>query len=282
MWLVALWMLLWGQFTLLAFVTGLIAAVAVTRVFRLPPVELSGRVNLWYGAVFVLAFLGAARARLAHRRLAGARLRRQPGAAIIAVPLRIDDDLIMTHTAVTASLIPGSLIVEADRDRRILYLHVIGVRDDARRRARSARACCGWERRIVLAVGSRAQVEQVDPDAAPHADGRAPHEHPARLRSTSSSASPRLLTLWRIVIGPSILDRAVASDVLLTEVMCVLGAEMAINHHTRTLPVLLIIAAVGRLRLDLDRPLRREKGQRRPMMMLLATFAVAPFAVTVP
>ncbi|GAA2980106.1 multicomponent Na+:H+ antiporter subunit F [Microbacterium terrae] len=54
-----------------------------------------------------------------------------------------------------------------------------------------------------------------------------------------------LLTLWRIVIGPSILDRAVASDVLLTEIMCVLGAEMAINHHTKTLPVLLIIAAVG-------------------------------------
>lgn len=54
-----------------------------------------------------------------------------------------------------------------------------------------------------------------------------------------------LLTLWRIVTGPSILDRAVASDVLLTEVMCILGAEMAINHHTRSLPVLLIIAAVG-------------------------------------
>lgn len=54
-----------------------------------------------------------------------------------------------------------------------------------------------------------------------------------------------ILTLWRIVVGPSILDRAVASDVLLTEVMCVLGAEMAIDHHTRTLPVLLVIAAVG-------------------------------------
>jgi multicomponent Na+:H+ antiporter subunit F len=54
-----------------------------------------------------------------------------------------------------------------------------------------------------------------------------------------------VLTLWRIVIGPSILDRAVASDVLLTEVVCVLGAEMAINQHIRTLPVLLIIAAVG-------------------------------------
>ncbi|WP_309064994.1 monovalent cation/H+ antiporter complex subunit F [Microbacterium sp.] len=54
-----------------------------------------------------------------------------------------------------------------------------------------------------------------------------------------------LLCLIRIVRGPSILDRAVASDVLLTEVMCVLGAEMAINGHTRSLPVLLTIAAVG-------------------------------------
>jgi multicomponent Na+:H+ antiporter subunit F len=54
-----------------------------------------------------------------------------------------------------------------------------------------------------------------------------------------------VITVWRIVVGPSILDRAVASDVLLTEVMCVLGADMAMNHHTRTLPVLLIIAAIG-------------------------------------
>lgn len=54
-----------------------------------------------------------------------------------------------------------------------------------------------------------------------------------------------ILAVIRIVRGPSILDRAVASDVLLTEVMCVLGAEMAINGHTRSIPVLLIIAAIG-------------------------------------
>lgn len=54
-----------------------------------------------------------------------------------------------------------------------------------------------------------------------------------------------LLALTRIIIGPSILDRAVAADVLLTEVICILGADMVINHHTRSLPVLLIIAAVG-------------------------------------
>lgn len=58
-------------------------------------------------------------------------------------------------------------------------------------------------------------------------------------------AAAAILTLWRIVRGPSILDRAVAADVLLTELICVLGAEMAINRHTSTLPVLLVIAAVG-------------------------------------
>lgn len=54
-----------------------------------------------------------------------------------------------------------------------------------------------------------------------------------------------LLAVVRIVRGPSILDRAVACDVLLTEVLCILGAEMVINHHTRSLPAMLIIAAVG-------------------------------------
>jgi multicomponent Na+:H+ antiporter subunit E len=159
-WLIALWMLLWGQFTVLAFVTGLVVAVVVTRVFRLPPVELSGRVNLWYGLLFVLQFLGAV--------IRGSLLvawqvldfRSQPGAAIVAVALRTDDDLIMAHTAVTASLIPGSLIVEADRDRRVLFLHVIGVRSmedvEAQRRA-----VLLWEARIVRAVGSRAQLAMV-------------------------------------------------------------------------------------------------------------------------
>jgi multicomponent Na+:H+ antiporter subunit E len=160
-WLIALWMLLWGQFTVLAFVTGLIAAVAVTRVFRLPPVELSGRVHLWYGVVFVLSFLGAVVRGSLTVAWQALDLSRQPGTAIIAVPLRIDDDLIMTHTAVTASLIPGSLIVDADRDRRILYLHVIGVRSEADVEAQRE-SVLAWERRIVRAVGSRAQLALVD------------------------------------------------------------------------------------------------------------------------
>ena len=86
--------------------------------------------------------------------------RRQPGTAIIAVPLKTDDDLIMAHVAVTASLIPGSFVLESDRDRRILYLHVIGVRTRADiEQFRSS--VMRWEARIVRAVGTRGQVLQV-------------------------------------------------------------------------------------------------------------------------
>jgi multicomponent Na+:H+ antiporter subunit E len=164
-WLIALWMLLWGQFTWLAFFSGLIVALVVTRVFRLPPVDLSGRLNPWYGLVFVATFLAA----LVRGSLLVAwqvlDVRRQPGVAVIAVPLRTDDDLIMSHTAVTSSLIPGSIILEADRDRRVLYLHVIGVRNEEDVE-HQRRAVLGWEARIVRAVGSREQLRVIREAAA--------------------------------------------------------------------------------------------------------------------
>ena len=163
-WLIALWMLLWGQFTLVAFLTGLIAAIVVTRIFRLPPVELSGRVNIWHGLIFVVEFLGSLLVGSLTVAWQVLDFRRQPGAAIIAVQLRTDDDLIMTHTAVTASLIPGSLILEADRDRRILYLHIIGARSE-KDVERQRQGVLRWERRIVMAVGSRLQMAKVQAHA---------------------------------------------------------------------------------------------------------------------
>nr|WP_104083688.1 monovalent cation/H+ antiporter complex subunit F [Cryobacterium sp. Y11] len=51
-----------------------------------------------------------------------------------------------------------------------------------------------------------------------------------------------LLAVYRIVAGPSVLDRVIASDVLVATIICALGAEMALNRHTDTLPVLLVLA----------------------------------------
>lgn len=51
-----------------------------------------------------------------------------------------------------------------------------------------------------------------------------------------------LCAVYRIIRGPSILDRALAADVMLAIAICALGSEMAINQHTDTLPVLLVLA----------------------------------------
>lgn len=169
LWLTALWMLLWGQLTVLALVTGLVAAALVTTVFRLPPVELSGRVNPWYGLVFIVTFLGS----LVRGSLTVAAqvldLRRQPGAAVFAVQLLTDDDLLMSHTAIACSLIPGSIVLDADRDRRVLYLHAIGIRGPEDIEAHR-RDTLRWEARITRAVGSREQLERL---SAPRQEGGA-------------------------------------------------------------------------------------------------------------
>ena len=170
LWLVVLWMLLWHQFTPLAAVTGLAVAIFVTRVFRLPTVELVGRVNIWYTLVFIVLFLGAVVVGAVSVAIQVFDFRRQPGGAIIAIPLRYADDIVTTHVAITASLIPGSLVVESDRDRRILYLHVIGVRDRADVDA-FREGVLRWERRIVRAVGSPDQYRALKADTLRQAQG---------------------------------------------------------------------------------------------------------------
>ena len=162
-WLVVLWMLLWAQFTVLAFLSGLVVAVFVTRVFRLPTVELSGRINVWYAALLVVQFLFAVLRGALAVTVQVFDFRRQPGAAIIAVPLKYADDLMMTHVSVVSSLVPGSLVVEADRDRQVLYLHVIGVRslaDVEKQREGVLR----WERRVVRALGAPEQYRALKAD----------------------------------------------------------------------------------------------------------------------
>lgn len=53
------------------------------------------------------------------------------------------------------------------------------------------------------------------------------------------------MALLRIMRGPSILDRMVASDMLLTTIICAIGAEMVYNSHTRNLVAMLVLAATA-------------------------------------
>lgn len=54
-----------------------------------------------------------------------------------------------------------------------------------------------------------------------------------------------LLALYRVIRGPSILDRMIASDMLLTTIICALGVEMVYNGHTRSLPAMLVLATTA-------------------------------------
>lgn len=53
------------------------------------------------------------------------------------------------------------------------------------------------------------------------------------------------LTLVRIVRGPSVLDRVVAADVLVSTIVCVLATEAAATRHSATLPILIALSLVG-------------------------------------
>jgi multicomponent Na+:H+ antiporter subunit F len=56
-------------------------------------------------------------------------------------------------------------------------------------------------------------------------------------------ASGGLLAVYRVVRGPSILDRMIASDVVLTSLILIVGMEMVVNSHTRTVPLMIVLAA---------------------------------------
>ena len=57
--------------------------------------------------------------------------------------------------------------------------------------------------------------------------------------------SAALLTVVRIITGPSVLDRVVASDVLVSIVVCSLGAQTALVEGSSTMGLLITLSLVG-------------------------------------
>jgi multicomponent Na+:H+ antiporter subunit E len=156
--LVALWMLLWGSLSWLALLSGIAVAVAVTRIFYLPAVELSGRLNILWFLVFAGRFaleLVTASFQVAWRAVGPRPPRRN---AVIAVDLVTCTDFMTTAVAIAVSLIPGSVVIDVDREESILYLHVLGV-DDELQLERQREHVLSVERSLVRAFGSRDELE---------------------------------------------------------------------------------------------------------------------------
>lgn len=158
--LVLLWMMLWGSVTTLTIVTGVIVALLVTRALYLPPVALSGRFHLGWALAFLVRFaidLVVASVEVAWLAF---RPRGVGRSAVVRVPLTTRSDFVLTLTALSVSLVPGSVVLEVDRPNAILYVHSLGV-DSPERVERNRAHVLDYERRLLRAVGSREEWEAV-------------------------------------------------------------------------------------------------------------------------
>lgn len=158
--LVVLWCLVWGQVTVLTVLTGVLLAIVISLLFYLPAIDLSGRVNFWHLLVFfVRLIVDIARASIDVAWLV-INPKYKPSSAVIAIPLDTRSDLIMTFTAEAISLVPGSIVVDVDRQESVLYVHVINVRTD-KDLDEFRDEVFATEKRLVMAIGSTDDVWRV-------------------------------------------------------------------------------------------------------------------------
>ncbi|MGY1600684.1 Na+/H+ antiporter subunit E [Geodermatophilus sp. SYSU D00815] len=171
LWLVLVWMLLWGTWSWANLLSGLLLALVVTRLLPLPPEAGGLRFRPWPALVYAVRFLVDVVASCAQVVWLAFRPGR-PRGAIIAVQARTDNDLLLTILAETVCLIPGSIVVELDRDRRVLGLHLLDARDAATVEAQKQRVLAE-EERIVRAFGGPEDLARLglSPDLAEAAAG---------------------------------------------------------------------------------------------------------------
>lgn len=158
--LVVFWMLLWGSTTPLTILTGIVLAVLVTRVLYLPRVVLAPRVNPWWFLVFLAVFFGqlvTASFQVAFQAVFARRIQKN---AVITAQLHTRSDFILTGTAIAISLVPGSVVLEIDREHAILYVHVLSA-DTPEKIERARATIIATERRLLRALGSRDEWEAV-------------------------------------------------------------------------------------------------------------------------
>lgn len=171
LWLVLVWNLLWGTWSWANLISGTVLALAVTLVLPLPPVVGGTRVRPVPLLVFVGAFLLdllLSAAQVAWQTIRPRGIRRS---AIVSVQLRTDSDLLMTIVAEATALVPGSLVIDMDREQQTLAVHLLHVRDAAdveRQRASVLRT----EERVVRAFGSAEEIAAVRAAEAAATGGR--------------------------------------------------------------------------------------------------------------
>jgi multicomponent Na+:H+ antiporter subunit E len=129
-WLVLVWILLWGTVSAANILSGLAVALLITLLLPLPTVPIEGRVHplSLVRLVFTVAYY------LVLSSVQVAWLAVKPGppplSAVLRAHLAVKSDLVLALAVNIFNLIPGSIVLEIDQARRMLYMHVIDVGSD--------------------------------------------------------------------------------------------------------------------------------------------------------
>ena len=163
--LAAVWVLLWGELSLINVLYGLVLGWLVSVVFWLAPIRYYGAIHL--GGLARLAALQLWDLATASFQLAVVAFRPKvelrPG--VIRVRLRYNSDLYQVATAELISIVPGTLVIDAPRHPRLLYLHVFHLPDHKAIRKQREHAL-KIEERVVRAFGSEDELRAADLRAA--------------------------------------------------------------------------------------------------------------------
>lgn len=159
-WLVAMWVLLWGDLSLPNVLTGLLVAVVLVVAF--PPEDTNddpvvvrplkaASFLIWFLWALVMTNVAVAKEVL----LPSSRSDIEPG--IVAVPLRTGSGRLATLVANAITLTPGTLTIDARGRPAVLYVHVLTFE--------SVEATCAevadLERRIVEAFGTAEELARL-------------------------------------------------------------------------------------------------------------------------
>jgi multicomponent Na+:H+ antiporter subunit E len=158
--LTVLWALLWGSWSPLTLLCGVVVALLVTQLLPLPPVPLSTRFSplrflwflvVWSGLVFRASF------RVAWVAVRPRGVRRS---SIVLVQLHTTSEMTFTLATLAVSLVPGSYVADVDLKRRRLLLHVLDTERVEQVEA-AKREALGIDALVIRAVGSKQDVSEL-------------------------------------------------------------------------------------------------------------------------